>query len=101
MLQTVERKYRKAMAKMMAHLPETDHLAVVGTSATDSLAAQAARPVALHEVLARLAETNPTAAEAYAAAAASRRQREADEACIALKVRRGVPVVGWRVMAEL
>ena len=87
----MERKYRRPMAKMMPHAPDTDHLAVIGTSGTATLAQQAARPVALQEVLARLAETHPAAAEAYAAAAAAREQKEAEEAAAALKVRPGGP----------
>ena len=74
------------MAKMMAHVPETDELAVTGVSATDSLAAQAARPISLQEVLARLAETKPDVAERYSAVAAAAKQRDAAAAAAALQV---------------
>eukprot|EP00892_Ulva_mutabilis_P008865 jgi/Ulvmu1/6350/UM029_0058.1 len=84
-LRTVEKKYKKPMSEMMAHMPETDELAVLGCSAVDSLAAQAARPVMLEEVLARLAKTAPEVAERYKSIAAEAREREAAAAAAALQ----------------
>jgi hypothetical protein len=86
-VQETLRKYRKPMAAMMAHTPETDELAVVGSSAAEQLAQQARAPLTLARVLARLRQKLPEAAARYDAADAARRAAEVERTAAALKVR--------------
>ena len=64
-VQGVEAKYRKHMAKLLAHVPDTSALAVLGTSVAATLEQQASKPITLDEVLVRLREKWPEAAARY------------------------------------
>jgi hypothetical protein len=75
------------MASLMGHVPETDELAVIGTSAADTLLATASRVISLAEVVERLKADAPEAAAVYEVAVAAAREVEARRAEECLKVR--------------
>lgn len=66
-MQSVQQKYKRNMAKLMAHTPDTEQLAVVGSSMTEALGQQAIAPITLAHVLQWLQEADPASYEQYVA----------------------------------
>ena len=68
LLQSVERKYKVYMDKLMPHYPDTSQLAIIGKSMADKLLAMGEAPISLDDVLLRLQARDAASHERYMAA---------------------------------